>query len=139
MKGTYILFIESKQNVEPNVGKLGIVKIPKGMYAYVGSAMGKSVNLNSRVDRHKKLAKEKKGKKQWHIDYINTSPGVEITGVCRIGEKGIECEVAKLLKETGGKIVAKGLGSSDCKCPTHFFSIDQEVVESFLKKLPDIF
>lgn len=139
MQGTYVLFIKAKRDIKPTVGKLGNVRIGKGIYAYVGSAMGKSVNLENRVKRHQELARNKKGNKQWHIDYITTSRGIEISGVVKINGKAIECEVAKLLGECGGRAVADGLGSSDCRCRTHFFSITEEVAENMLRQLPDLF
>jgi len=139
MMGTYILFLESGRDLKPEIGKLGKIKIDKGLYAYVGSAMGKSVNLENRVRRHQELARSKKGKKQWHIDYFTTAKGVDVTGVVRITGKAIECEAAKLMGKSGGRLIAKGFGSSDCKCKTHFFGITEKVAESFLRKLPDLF
>jgi endonuclease-3 len=138
-KGTYILFLESKKGLESEVGKLGKVKMDKGLYAYVGSAMGKSVNLENRVKRHQELASKKKGNKQWHIDYFTTAPGVSVTGVIRVAGKDIECDVAGLLENIGAKIVADGFGSSDCKCRTHFFSITEDIAESLVRQLPDLF
>ena len=139
MQGTYVLFIEAKKDIEPTVGRLGKVSIGRGIYAYVGSAMGKSVNLDNRVKRHQELAKSKKGNKQWHIDYITTSRGIDVTGVVKINGKALECEVAALTEKSGGKAVAAGLGSSDCKCNTHFFSITEAVAENLLRQLPDLF
>lgn len=139
MIGTYILFLESTKDMDIDVGNLGRFHFPKGIYAYIGSALGKAVNLENRIKRHEELAKSKKGNKKWHIDYFTTSLYVEITGVVKIMGKGIECRVADLMKKSGGKLVAQGFGSSDCKCKTHFFGITQEVAESFLRKLPDTF
>jgi Uri superfamily endonuclease len=139
MIGTYVLFLEAKGNLEPEVGRLGRVRIGKGLYAYVGSAMGRSVSLENRVKRHQEMASRKKGNKQWHIDYITTAPGVAVTGVARIVGKDIECEAAGLLEKSGGRAVAKGLGSSDCRCSTHFFSITEDTAEKFLRQLPDLF
>jgi len=139
MQGTYVLFLEAKKAVEPDVGRLGRVRVGKGLYAYVGSAMGRSVNLDNRVKRHQELASRKKGNKQWHIDYITTAAGVSVTGVARIVGKDIECEAASLLEKSGGRAVAKGLGSSDCKCSAHFFSITEAAAEKFLRQLPDLF
>ncbi len=139
MMGTYVLFLESKKDVEPEVGRLGKIKIPRGLYAYVGSAMGKTINLQNRINRHRRLAEKKKGSKRWHIDYFTTAPGVKITGVVKITGKRIECRLADLMDTCGGKMVAEGFGSSDCKCRTHFFSVTEDVVESFLRSLPDTF
>jgi endonuclease-3 len=139
MKGTYILFLESGKDLELEIGKLGKTAIPKGLYAYVGSAMGKSINLDSRISRHRKLAEKKKGSKQWHIDYFTTSPGVDITGIIKIFGRGIECDAAGAMERAGGKAVAQGFGSSDCKCETHFFRITEGVARAFLHELPNIF
>ena len=139
MKGTYILFMDSRKDLMLEIGKLGIHNLPAGLYAYVGSAMGGSVNLESRVEHHRKLAEEKKGKRQWHIDYFTASPGVEITGSVKIKGRGLECEAAELMRKSGGTEVVKGFGSSDCGCNAHFFWVTEKIAESFLRSLPDIF
>jgi len=139
MIGTYVLFLSSEKNMDIDIGNLGRFHFPKGIYAYIGSAMGRAVSLENRIKRHQKLAKEKKGNKKWHIDYFTTSSGVEITGVVKIIGKNIECRVAELMKKSGGKLVAQGFGSSDCKCNTHFFSVTQEIADVFLRNLPDVF
>ena len=139
MQGTYVLFLEAKKDVECEVGRLGKISIGKGLYAYIGSAMGRSVNLENRVKRHQELAKSKKGNLQWHIDYFTTAPGVDVTGFAKVAGKGIECEAAELMERSGGKLVAKGFGSSDCGCETHFFSITETSAESFIRQLPGLF
>lgn len=139
MIGTYVLFLEAKKDMKTEIGKLGKVRIGKGLYAYVGSALGKSVNLENRIKRHERLASKKKGNLQWHIDYFTTAPGVAVTGVAKIIGKGIECKAAGLMEKSGGRLVADGFGSSDCKCKTHFFSITESVAESFLGQLPSLF
>ena len=63
MQGTYVLFLEAKKVVRPEIGKLGKVRFGKGLYAYVGSAMGKSVNLESRVKRLREVARRRGGGK----------------------------------------------------------------------------
>lgn len=139
MRGTYILFLESGRGLDIDVGSLGRFRFPKGIYAYIGSAMGRAVNLENRIKRHEKMAESKKGNRKWHIDYFTTAPGVELTGVVRIIGKGLECRVAGLMEKSGGRMVATGFGSSDCACKTHFFGITQKVAESFLHGLPDTF
>ena len=137
MIGTYILFLESAKDMEIDVGGLGRFHFSKGIYAYIGSAMGRAVNLENRIKRHRKLAKEKKGNRKWHIDYFTTAPGVELTGIIRITGKGIECRIAGLMKKGGGKLVAQGFGSSDCKCKTHFFMVSEKISRTFLRSLPE--
>ncbi len=139
MKGTYVLFMELEKDLMVEVGRLGIHELKKGTYAYVGSAMGDSVSLENRIKRHKRLAENKKGSRQWHIDYFTTSPGVSITGVVRVNGKAIECQAAKLMSQSGGREIVRGFGSSDCKCGTHFFGLDEKIASDFLRHLPDLF
>ena len=114
MRGSYILLIFVKKNFEEKIGKLGKVKFKKGFYAYVGSAFGRTVNLENRIARH--LRKNKK--KFWHIDYLLSSQNVKIKKVYVFPSRKIECYLAKnLLKFSEGFI--KNFGSSDCKCISH--------------------
>lgn len=137
MRGTYVLFLESAKDMDIDVGGLGKFHFSKGVYAYVGSALGRAVNLENRIKRHRKLAKSKKGNRKWHIDYFTTAPGVELAGIIKIMGKGIECGVADLMRKSGGKLVAQGFGSSDCKCKTHFFRVSEEISRIFLRSLPE--
>ncbi|RLI98393.1 MAG: GIY-YIG nuclease family protein [Candidatus Aenigmatarchaeota archaeon] len=137
MKGTYVLFLESKKDQDIVIGKLGECRLKGGLYAYIGSAMGSSVNLENRIGRHKRMAETKEGNKQWHIDYVTTSTGVVVTGTLKVVGKAMECKLAGMMKSSGGRVVLKGFGSSDCGCETHFFRITPEVAEAFLKAIPD--
>jgi Uri superfamily endonuclease len=95
------------------IGKLGTIDFKKGYYCYVGSANGKSISVESRTARHKRLASEKKGNIKWHIDYFLTSPNVSVKAVKKV-EDGKECKVSKILEGIADKTI-KGFGSSDCK------------------------
>ena len=139
MKGTYILFLESGRGLDIDVGSLGRFRFPKGIYAYIGSAMGRAVSLENRIKRHEKMAENKKGNSKWHIDYFTTAPGVEMTGVVRIIGKGLECRVAGLMEKSGGRMIAPGFGSSDCKCRAHFFMVSEKISRIFLRALPEAF
>lgn len=96
---------------EINVGKLGTFFFPQGRYIYVGSARR---NIRSRIERHLRIDK----KLRWHFDYLR--PYLQVEKVRTFdGEIG-ECELfQRLFLEREGKIVAKGFGSSDCKCYSH--------------------
>lgn len=112
MRGTYVLLIRLERERTAEIGKLGVFTFPAGWYAYTGSAMG---SLEKRIARH--LALEKK--KRWHIDYF-----LEIGRVVGVipfpGERKIECSVNKAILEFNkARVIAKGFGSSDCKCPSH--------------------
>ncbi|MBD3155029.1 MAG: DUF123 domain-containing protein [Candidatus Aenigmarchaeota archaeon] len=120
MRGTYILTMELKKNQIINVGSLGKIESPKGYYCYVGSALGKFVNLKNRIKRHKKLNKEKKGNLYWHIDYFLVNPNVDMVGVDKIvAGKRLECEVSDKLSDLASKSIPN-FGSSDCNCKSHF-------------------
>lgn len=126
-KGTYVLLIENKKEQEIEIGKLGKFNFPEGHYAYIGSALGESVNLENRVKRHLSPASEKK--LQWNIDYFLGAEEVEVKDVMKFPGKELECELAGMLLGAG-KIVAERFGSSDCRCKTHLVylgSLDKTV------------
>ncbi|MFD1067475.1 GIY-YIG nuclease family protein [Oceanobacillus locisalsi] len=102
------------------IGRLGQFRFPKGYYVYVGSAKR---NICARVDRHLQIDK----KKRWHIDYlrpylqiqaVQTYPGAE--GECALFER--------LNQENSGTMSVKGFGSSDCRCFSHLFYSEEEVL-----------
>lgn len=127
MRGTYILTMELKKNQAMNVGSLGKIELPKGYYYYVGSALGKFVNLENRIKRHKKLNNEKKGNLHWHIDYFLVNLSVEIVNIDKIivGRR-LECEVSDKLSDFASESIPN-FGSSDCNCRSHFHYFENKV------------
>ena len=120
MKGSYVLVIKLKNNSRIRVGKLGVIDFSKGYYCYVGSALGKAVNLENRIGRHKKLSKEKSGKLKWHIDYFLVNPNSSIIDVTMIKNNGrLECDISEKLEKVASKSI-DGFGCSDCDCRSHF-------------------
>ena len=120
MKGTYVLVTKLKKNSRIRIGKLGVINFPKGYYCYVGSALGKIVNLEKRIARHKKLSKEKTGKLQWHIDYFLVNPNTSTIDTIMINNnRRMECEISKKLKKFADKSI-NGFGCTDCNCKSHF-------------------
>ena len=118
MKGVYVLVTKLKKNSIIKVGKLGEINFLKGYYCYVGSALGKSVNLENRIKRHKRLVKDKVGKLQWHIDYFLVNPNVSIIKTISFNGKK-ECKISNILERRADKTIRE-FGSSDCKCKGHF-------------------
>lgn len=110
-RGTYVLKIKLNSSKNIQVGKNNY-RFKKGYYFYVGSAMGSSVNLYNRINRH--LSKEKN--KHWHIDYLLEFGNIK---EIYISDKKCECETAKELSRFLDPI--KGFGCSDCKCESHLF------------------
>ena len=112
MKGAYVLIINLKKDSTIQVGKLGKINFKKGIYAYVGSGMN---NLEKRIERHFRLAKNKKGNVRWHIDYLLVNPDVRVVDVIPIeSDRKIECEISQLLEKKALRTIP-GFGSTDCK------------------------
>lgn len=106
----YAIFLFIDKECEAEIGKLGTYSFQRGVYVYVGSAKR---NLKKRIERHISIEK----KKRWHMDYIR--PYGSILTIITYDDSQSECKLA-------GKFIAKGhvpvpkMGSSDCKCPSHF-------------------
>ena len=124
-KGIYILVVSVSKDINVNVGALGSVNFEKGLYAYVGSAQN---NLEKRIERHLRKTK----RKFWHIDYLLDDANVEVLKMFyENSRKSEECKVANKIGERG--VPTKGFGSSDCKCQSHLFKVeDSEFLREFM-------
>ena len=101
--GTYTLIIDVSQPVKTIVGKMGFTNFDSGFYMYTGSAIGQSVNLRTRINRH--LIPRKKN--HWHIDYLLNCNNVAIKAVIFVeSDQKRECWVVRNL----GKIADGGSG-----------------------------
>ena len=110
-KGSYILVLDLADDTRLAIGRLGTFEFPAGLYLYCGSALN---GLEARIRRH--LRRDKKH--HWHIDYLAAvAPVVEVWWV--VDEERWECRWAEAITGQGGLVVAKGFGSSDCRCPSH--------------------
>jgi len=129
MKGIYVLLISISKGISVNVGALGAVDFEKGMYAYVGSAQS---SLEKRVDRH--LGKVKR--KFWHIDYLLDNVEVNVLKVFwKEAGRLEECQFSRKVAERG--ISIRGFGSSDCRCESHLFKIeDYGFLREFTHEIP---
>jgi Uri superfamily endonuclease len=119
--GTYALLIQLKRDATIAVGRLGSFRFPAGYYVYIGSALGPG-GLKARLARHRRHDKTP----HWHIDFLLAQ--AEILGI-RIDESGqrLECQWARaLLSAPGAQVVAPGMGSSDCGCPSHLIYFDSQ-------------
>jgi Uri superfamily endonuclease len=117
MKGAYILITRLREDSKIRIGKLGELEFQKGYYCYVGSALGKSMNIENRTKWHERLAREKEGNLKWHIDYFLTNPNVSLDGII-VFENGDECKISNILKKDVAETI-RNFGSSDCKCNGH--------------------
>ena len=112
--GLYQLLILLPKTKTIRVGRLGDFSFPSGHYVYTGSAKR---NLNARIERH---LRSRNKTLHWHIDYFLEHG--KISKVKRFEERGAlsECGLnQKLLSRRDAQVIARGLGSSDCRCPTH--------------------
>jgi len=121
MKGTYILVVFLRGNIELFIGALGKIEFKKGFYLYIGSAMGNSGagTLINRVNRH--ISPSENKKIHWHIDYLLNSKLTSVYCIYLIPSlQNLECLIAnEVLNISDGHI--KKFGSSDCHCESHLF------------------
>jgi len=111
-KGVYQLHLRLDKPKRIRVGKLGVFTFPAGRYIYTGSAMN---GLIGRLRRHLK----KRKKLHWHIDYLLRHAKIETIFVLETGER-VECQLNSLtLSLPNAKVIVKGFGCSDCRCPSH--------------------
>lgn len=118
-RGAYIILFRLDRDEDVMVGKLGAATFPQGTYAYVGSAMG---GLEARVRRHL----DGGGKKHWHIDHL-----IELSNdreaMLFPSRVDRECEINAMVSSLpGSRIVLKGFGSSDCRCPAHLHLLSED-------------
>jgi Uri superfamily endonuclease len=124
-KGTYVLRICLGTDTEIQVGALGTLFFEKGIYCYVGSAMG---GLDQRLRRH--LSKDKRMK--WHIDYLTMA--VDSVSAFESYPQFIpECDLAHMCLDVGMTGMHKGFGCSDCRCLTHLFKATDEELANLIK------
>jgi Uri superfamily endonuclease len=118
--GAYLLYLRVSSRIRLRVGALGEVRMPSGVYVYVGSARR---SLAARVERHRRLAELKEGKIHWHIDYLLVRREVKLLSIESFPRKD-ECDLSgKLARRMGTTVPMRGFGSSDCRagCAAHLY------------------
>jgi Uri superfamily endonuclease len=119
-RGAYCLCLRVLKALWVRVGSLGVLFFPPGRYIYVGSALR---GLEGRLERHMELNMGLRSKVFWHIDHLLTDRDVEIEAVyIKPSDRRIECEVAESVSRVGRAV--RGFGSSDCRCQSHLFQVD---------------
>jgi len=126
---TYLLTITVDRRLRTTVGRLGVVTLEKGRYWYVGSARKFAAQRIARhVRKHKTC--------RWHIDYILSTSAARVSSVLT-GPAGEECAIAQALRDKfRAQVVLRGMGSSDCRCPAHFYRApdDPDPAYAFLRE-----
>lgn len=112
--GAYLLLLLLRQGVVLRVGRLGEFPLPRGYYAYVGSARGPG-GVRARVARHLRRDKSLR----WHIDYL-AQYGDILDVWASFGRARRECDwAAVLVRSAGARRLVPGFGASDCGCAGH--------------------
>ncbi len=96
--------------------KYGMITLPPGCYAYVGSAYGPG-GLKARIARHWRKSK----KTHWHIDWITASDACKHVGAIVIEGERAESKIAQMLAEAMRPV--PGFGASDSPEDTHLFRL----------------
>jgi len=130
--GTYALIFEAPVPVTLCIGALGVVKLERGRYAYVGSAQG-SGGLKARVSRHLRTEK----RMHWHVDYL--AAVLPVTHVIAAASYiPTECVwVQRLLGLPGADVPVARFGSGDCHggCPAHLVRLPDNLEIARLERL----
>ena len=121
MKGVYALVIQIEQNLTSTIGALGEIRFQKGIWIYVGSAMGAgSTNLENRIKRHFRDEKTV----HWHIDHLLKTNAISHRAVWAESDHAAECDLSEEMKKSPLFVAGpRGFGASDCTrdCGTHLF------------------
>ena len=110
--------MSATQTQSVTIGAKGQFSMPVGSYLYIGSAKR---NWQQRINRHLRQNK----RVRWHIDYLLAVPTVSVQEVW-LSRQDQECHTAKQLAQMAGTmILGRGIGSSDCRCPSHFLYLKE--------------
>ena len=113
--GTYVLVITLGSDLTTEVGALGTLSFPAGVYLYTGSALG---GLDQRISRHIRHEKTVK----WHIDRLTVAAD-SVIAYESYPDYVPECELASMAGDCGMVPSVDGFGCSDCSCRTHLFRV----------------
>jgi Uri superfamily endonuclease len=138
MRGTYTIIISCNRPLKVTFGSLGTVKIPRGLYLYCGSALGKgAVSLEGRIRRHWRRNK----KIRWHVDYMTSNRSCSVRAAIYVeSTERLECNLNNALsKDLKALPVLPHLGASDCSCESHLMSIGGMNEETLVERIRTIY
>ncbi|MDE2179345.1 MAG: GIY-YIG nuclease family protein [candidate division NC10 bacterium] len=117
-RGCYQLILYLPKAMALQVGRRGTFLFPAGRYVYTGSALN---GVERRLARHQRQNK----RLHWHIDYLLRYARITRVKVFPTPRK-VECALnRKALRQPRAQVVAKGFGSSDCRCASHLVFLGQ--------------
>lgn len=126
LRGVYTLIIRFSRRCKASIGTQRSALVQQGLYLYTGSALGRgSTSLESRIRRH--LRREKR--EFWHVDRLLVCKSAKVVSAVLAETTGkVECTVnAALLKDPKVGVPFRGIGSSDCRCESHFLIAERSL------------
>lgn len=121
--GTYLLLLYLPRARQIQVGRFGNFRFERGCYCYVGSALGPG-GLAARLRHHARGST----RPHWHLDYLRRYASVCTALICADGVRREHEWADACAAEPGSAIPVPGMGSSDCGCVSHLFSLVSTVV-----------
>jgi Uri superfamily endonuclease len=114
-----VLVLALDRDATLRIGRLGVVSLRAGFYAYVGSALG-SGGIAARVGRHARGSTAL----HWHIDYLRRCASIREAWFAT-GRARPEHHWARALARMPRSMpTLAGFGSSDCRCASHLVYFD---------------
>ena len=126
---SYILVLELKKDFIGRIRSLGIIKLGKGRYLYIGSAK------RGAITRLKRYCYKQISKPYWHIDYLVLN--AEVIGayvITYIDEEALAQHIAKFLRPS-----IRRFGATDTRDITHLFEYDEKRLLEALRCLNYIY
>jgi len=118
-RGVYCLCIAVDKDIDVEVGALGLMAFPRGLYVYIGSALN---GFEPRILRHVDASYGAHKISHWHIDFLLRMPEVHIESVyLRVTDERVECTLAREVSSRGEPV--RSFGCSDCRCKSHLFRV----------------
>ena len=127
MYTTYVLVLYKISASDVAFGKR-LFAMTRGLYLYVGSAKR---GLDHRLARHLRKVKLLR----WHVDYLTTRDDITVRAVF-LSTLG-ECETFRRVAALGTPLGHR-LGSSDCRCTSHFVALSARSVRAVKHHLSDV-
>lgn len=126
-KGIYTLILQLHASTAKEVGKLGVLHLKRGFYAYTGSARG--AGGFKRICRHIDVLSGRNTTRRWHIDHLLPETSFRCA-VISPTDQNLECVIAEGIGATGEPI--NGFGCTDCSCAAHLHFADEDGYEHLL-------
>lgn len=116
LSGTYVLVLKCRRSMRLPVGRLGVLRVERGYYTYVGSACG-SGGLAARIRHHSRVA----SRPHWHIDYLRAQCEVVDCWFTSDTPPSEHAWAEAMMTMPGVGVPFARFGSSDCDCLAHLF------------------